>query len=87
MDEALKHADANLATKKEIIELQEHLLKLMSDEKVLMKSHEATIATISSHNSALWDLVEPLQKKIAAQRVEADLLREELRLAMQGGAS
>ena len=27
LDEALKHADANLATNREIIELQEHLLK------------------------------------------------------------
>ena len=82
-DEALKHANANLATKKEIVELQEHLLKSILDQKMLIKSNEATVAVISSYNSDLRELVDALQEKVATQRVEANLLREELALAKQ----
>lgn len=83
-DEALKHAAANLATKKEIVELQEHLLKTISDQKRLIKSNESSLAAIASYNSDLRELVHALQAKVDAQRVEADLLREELALAKQG---
>lgn len=86
-DEALKHAAANLATKKEIVELQEHLLKTISDQKRLIKSNESSLAAIASYNSDLRELVHALQAKVDAQRVEADLLREELALAKQGGGS
>ena len=80
LDVSLKYASSNLATKKEIVVLQEKLLKSISDQKMLIKSHEATLAAMKSCNRDLRELVDDLQAMVDAHRVEADDLREELAL-------
>ena len=86
-DEAHKHVDANLASKKEIVDLQSHLLKTLADQKMLFKNNEATRDAIASCNHDLNELVDALKAKVEAQRMEANRLREQITLAKQGGGS
>ena len=84
LDESLKQASSNLATKKEIVVLQEKLVKSISDQKMLIKKNEAILAAMASCNRDLRELVGALQAQVDYQRMEVDSLHEELALAKQG---
>ena len=77
---SLKYTSSSLATKKEIVVLQEKLVKSISKQKMLIESHEAALAAMMSCNHNLREFVDDLQLMVDAQHVEADGLREELAL-------